>query len=253
MTTPLQTTDATSTITYPVTSTSTAPPPAQYFTAEQLEAARQQEKDKLYGRLEDQNKAIDQFKSQLEELQTDKQARDKAIADAAKEAEEARKREEDSKLSSEEFIRAKEAELSARQKEFSEQMELKIATMEKEQEFLRLQSFIQRRVAEEIAADNIIPDLVEYIGGNTEDEVEVSITKAKEKTANIVQGAATLSAPQMPRGVSPTGGPSGPLDNITGPRQYSKEDIAKMDMNEYAKFRQNQGIAGAGNNRGMFQ
>jgi hypothetical protein len=227
-------------------------PPNQYFTAEQLEAARQQEKDKLYGRLQQQDETINSFKSQLEELKADKAARDKAIADAAKTAEEAQRREQESKLSAEELIRAKEAELTEKQNKFSQDMELKIAEMAKEQEFLRLQAYIQRRVAEETAANTIIPELVEFIGGNTEDAVETSITKVKEKTANIVKGAATLNAPQMPTGVSPTGGPAGPLDNLGGPKQYSKEDIARMDMATYAQYRQQQGISGAGNNRGMF-
>lgn len=229
------------------------PPPAQqYFTAEQLEAARQQEKDKLYGRINQQDEIINQFKSQLTDLQADKEARDKAIADAAKAAEEAQRREEEAKLSVEERIRVREAELTAQQEKFSQEMELKLTMMQKEQEFLRLQAYIQRRVAEETAANTIIPELVEFIGGSNEGEVETSITKVKEKTANIVKGAATLTAPSMPTGVSPTGGPAGPLDNLGGPKQYSKDDIAKMDMPTYAAWRQQQGIAGAGNNRGMF-
>jgi len=229
------------------------PPPAgQYFTAEQLEAARQQEKDKLYGRLQSQEETLNAFKAQLEDLNKDKEARDKAIAEAAKAAEEAQRREQESKLSAEELISAREAELTAKHEQFSQEMELKIATMQKEQEFLRLQAYIQRRVAEETAANTIIPELVEFIGGNSEDEVETTITKVKEKTANIVKGAATLTAPTMPNGVSPTGGPSGPLDNLGGPKQYSKEDIDKMDMQQYAAWRQQQGIAGAGNNRGLF-
>ena len=190
---------------FPTTSTN---PPTQYFTAEQLEAARQQEKDKLYGRLTEQGETISQFKSQLADLQADKEARDKVVADAAKAAEDAQRREQESRLSAEELIRAKEAELTAKQEQFSADMELKLATMEKEQAFLRLQAFIQRRVAEETSANTIIPELVEFIGGNNEDEVEASINKVKEKTANIVQGAITLSAPQTPTGVSPTGGPT---------------------------------------------
>lgn len=245
--------------TIPGTATPPAPviinnpqPSGQYFTAEQLEAARQQEKDKLYGRLQSQEETLSVFKSQLEELSKDKASRDKALADAAKAAEEAQKREEESKLSIEERLRAREAELTAKQEQLSKEMELKFATMQKEQEFLLLQAYVQRRVAEETAANTIIPELVEFIGGNSEEEVEASIIKVKEKTANIVKGAATLTAPQMPTGVSPTGGPSGPLDNLGGPKQHSPEDISRMSMEEYKAFRAQQGIAGAGNNRGMF-
>lgn len=231
---------------------STQAPQTQYFTAEQLEAARQQEKDKLYGRLEDQGKTIDTFKAQLEELKADKEARDKAVADAAKAAEDAQKREEQSKLSAEELIRAKEAELELKHQQFSEQMEQKLALMQKEQEFIRLQAYIQRRVAEEIAANSIIPDLVEFITGDNEAEVESSITKVKEKTANIVEGAKRLSAPQMPNGVSPTGGPATPFDALGAPRQLSREEIEAMSNAEYAVYRQQIGIDKAGNGKGLF-
>ena len=131
-------------------------------------------------------------------------------------------------------------------------MELKLATMEKEQSFLRLQSFIQRRVAEETSANTIIPELVEFIGGNNEDEVEASINKVKEKTANIVQGAITLSAPQTPTGVSPTGGPTGLLDNLSQTREPTANEIAGMNMEQYRAYREQRGISGAGNNRGLF-
>lgn len=260
----INSTNAVPPITYPATTTGTsvvttqpvlvAPNTGQYFTAEQMEAARQQEKDKLYGRLQQQDEQINSFKAQLDELAADKKARDEALTKAAKEADEAKKREEQSKLTAEELIRAKEAELRQQQEKFQSDMDLRLATMQKEQEFLRLTSFIQRRVAEEIAADTIIPDLVEFIGGNTEAEVEASIDKVKEKTVNIIQGAATLApVPQRPRGVSPTGAPAGPLDTLMGPKQYTKEEIEAMDMAEYGKHRGTPGFPGlAGNNRGMF-
>lgn len=235
----------------PTTTTTVAPSTQQYFTAEQLEAARQQEKDKLYGRLTQQDETINSFKTQLASLQAAEDERKKAVKDAAKAAEDAAKRETEAKLSAEELIRVKEAELNAKQEQFSKDMELKLATMQKEQDFLRLQGYIHRRVAEETAANTIIPELVEFIGGNTEEEVEASITKVKEKTANIVQGAMTLSAPQMPTGVSPTGGPSG-LDRLNVPREPDANEIASMNMEQYRAYREQKGISGAGNNKGLF-
>lgn len=230
-----------------------SPNASQYFTAEQVEAIRQQEKDKLYDKLSKQDDLINGFKTQLETLNADKQQRDAAIAKAQSDAEEARRREEESKLTAQQIVDQRETEMKRQQEEFQRNMDFKIAAMQKEQDFLRLQSFIQRRVAEEMKNDTIIPDLVEYIGGETEEEVEASITKAKEKTANIVNGAAGLSSgTPNPGGVSPTGGPSGPLDSITGPRQYSKEEIAAMPMSEYAKFRATSGLDRAGTGQGMF-
>jgi hypothetical protein len=228
------------------------PPSGQYFTAEQLEAARQQEKDKLYGRLQEQEERVKTFQAQLEELNADKAKRDEETKKLADAAEAAKKSEQESKLSAQELIANREAELRQQQEKFEHDMELRLATMAKEQEFLRLQSFIQRRVAEEIAANSIIPDLVEFIGGNTEQEVEDSILKVKEKTANIVRGAATLTAPGMPTGVSPTGGPSSLLDGISAPRELSATEISQMSMEQYRAYREQRGLDRAGNNRGMF-
>jgi hypothetical protein len=218
-------------------------PADQYFTKEQLEAARQQEKDKLYGKLQ---KTEEQLKSLLE----DKAARDAEVEAARSAAADAAKKEQESRLTAEQLIAAREAEFRKQQEEFKSQMDLQLATMKKEQEFLRLQSYIQRRVNEEIQAANIIPDLVEYISGNTEEEVELSISKAVEKTANIVKGAMTLSSPVS--GVSPTGGPSGPLDSLGGTRQPTNEEIAQMSMAEYSKFRVQSGVDRMGNGRGLF-
>lgn len=230
-----------------------APPSGQYFTAEQVEEIRRQEKDKLYDRMKKSEDQLNAFKDTVEQLKADKDARDAELEAQRKAAEEAQRREAESKLTAEQLIQAREAELKAQQEQFQKDMELKLATMAKEQEFLKLQSYIRTRVAEEIAANTIIPDLVEFVGGNSEDEVEASITKVKEKTANIVKGATSLTGgnPQLP-GVSPTGSPAGPLDNLSPPRGLSAEEISKMGMADYAKFRSQSGIDRAGNGQGLF-
>lgn len=226
--------------------------PQQYYTADQLEAARQQEKDKLYARLTKQDDMLTAFQQQIDALNTDKKSRDDALAKAQKDAEDAKKAEEESKLSAQELVRQREAELKIQQQEFQTQMDLKIATMQKEQEFLRLQAYIQRRVNEEISKNTIIPDLVEFISGNTEDEVEASINKVIEKTANIVTGAAKLTAPQIPSGVSPTGGPAGPFEALSGQQEPTAQEIAAMSMAQFKEYREKRGIDRAGNGRGLF-
>lgn len=225
----------------------------QFFTADQVEAIRQQEKDKLYGRLSKQQDELTAFRQQLDTLSADKTARDQVIADAQKAKDDAERQAREEKLSAQQLIEAREAELKKQQDDFQAQMSLQVETMKKEHEFLRLQSFTQRRVAEEIAANTIIPDLVEYIGGNTEDEVEASITKAKEKTANIVRGATSLGTPSIPvGGVSPTAGPSGPLDNLSAPKQLSLADLQAMPMDQWAQYRRQTGLDRAGNGQGLF-
>lgn len=229
------------------------PPIQQYFTAEQLEAARQQEKDKLYSKMQKTDEQLNQFKVTVEQLVADKTAREAEVETQRQATADAIQKEKDAKLSAQELIEAKEAELKKQQAEFQKNMDIKLAAMQKEQEFLRLQSFTRTKVAEEIAANTIMPELVEYISGNTEQEVEASILKAKEKTATIVKGATTLTGGNLnPGGVSPTGGPSGPLDMLGGPRELTAEDIAKMDMNQFAEYRKQSGLSRAGNGQGLF-
>lgn len=50
----------------------------------------------------------------------------------------------------------------------------------------KLQAYISRRIAEE--ADQIAPELVGYISGDTREEVEQAISTAKAKTSSILDG-----------------------------------------------------------------
>ena len=229
------------------------PPQGQYFTAEQLEAARQQEKDKLYGRMQALETQFNDSKAELDKYRQEREAAESARLDAEKKAADAKKAEEESKLSVQDLIKRKEQEWQEAQNSLQNQLEMQKALMDKDRELFRLQQYIQRRVAEEIAENNIIPDLAEYIDGNNEEQVEASITKAKEKTASIVAGALGQNAPRTTPGVSPTGfAPTGPLDNLQGTQSYQPSDIQKMSLAEYAEFRAKAGIDKAGNNKGLF-
>lgn len=235
-------------VTAPVLPVAPAP---QYFTAEQMAAARQQEKDKLYDRIQNTDIQLAQFKTALEELKTEKEARDTELETQRQAAADAKKKADEAKLTAEQLVARREEELSAQQAKFQKDMDFKLAVLAKEQEFQKTQSYAQRRVAEEVAANNIIPDLVEYIDGDTESEIEASIAKAKEKTASIVQGAASLTTPPVFNGVSPTGGPSGPLDMLTGPKQLTNEQVAAMNNAQYKKWREESGMARAGSGVGI--
>lgn len=225
----------------------------QYFTAEDVEKIRQQEKEKLYQRLESQQTQINEFRTAVEELRADKKARDEELAKQQKAASDAARSAEEEKLTAQELIKSQREQMEKEQAKLREDMEMKIALMQKEQEFLQVKAYIQRRVAEEIAANNIIPDIAEYVNGTNQEEIEASIAKAREKTANIVKGAQSMMSP-VPGGVSPTGGPSGPLDNLSGPRQMTLEELKAMPVNspEYMAYRRQQGLDRAGNGQGLF-
>jgi len=228
-------------------------PPQQYFSAQDLENARKQEKDKLYDRIVKAEEQLKTFQTEAEQWRQEREAANTAAQLAQQAADDAARREAESKLSAQELIDKKSKELDDRMSAWSKEMETREAILAKEQQYLTLRGYTQQRIAEEYAAGNIADEFLDYIDGSTKDEVEASITKAKEKTASIV--AATFGSGQPPRnpGVAPTGfGPTGPLDTFQGQRQFSAADIDAMNMNEFAQFRERYGIDKAGNNKGMF-
>jgi hypothetical protein len=227
-------------------------PGQQYFTAEQLEAARKQEKDKLYDRMSKLEEQFNNSKTELEQFRSEREAAEAARLEAEQQALEVQRKADEEKLSVTELLAKRDAEWQAEKESMKQTLETERVIAQRDRELFQLQSYIQRRVAEEMAQDNIAPELIDLIDGNNEAEVESSITKMKEKTASIVAGMGGQTPRQSP-GVSPAGfAPSGPLDNITGAKTYTADDIKNMSGKEYAQFRAQVGIDRAGNNQGLF-
>lgn len=237
------------------------PPAQQYFTAEQLEAARQQEKDKLYGKLTAQETQLGEFRAALDDLNKKDAAREaekKRLADEKTALETAAAEE---KMTVQQLLEKREKDFAERQTAFEADMLNKQALLKKETEFIQLSGYIQRRVQEEVAKFTIAPEFVDLVTGENEQQVEASITRMQQKTASIVAGKTGDPAagqapgtPSLPQGVSPTGfAPAGPLDTLTGTHQPpSAEQLKAMSYAEYAEYRQKSGIANAGNNQGIF-
>lgn len=244
------------------TATSTAP---QTFTAQDMERARQEEKEKLYGRLtkaEERAAAVEQemarWKAEADQREAERQAKlnEKAQRKQAKLAEKA-----------ERDRAAAEADMSARQllaertREFEERFQsmearqaAEKAALAKEAEFNRLSAYIQQRINQE--AGSIAPQLIDLISGDTQEEVDRSIELMKAKTAEIVQSVANGQAQNRAqlRGTAPTGfTANGPVDSENNSQQLTAEQIAAMPMREFARYRgQLLGAASRSGNRGLF-
>lgn len=198
-----------------------------------IEAARQQEKDKLYPRLDEQDKA-------LKALTADLEARQAAEAEAAKraqDAEEARIREESDAKSL--LAQAEErfnAELAAVRGELQTSQTL----FDKERQFQALADMRDALIADANKdVQTIAPQVLKYVGGETEEEIRQSIAMAQETTASIVaevQGAQQRQR-QQAKGTSVTQPPIGPMETDQAFEMMSPEDIQNMDMATYAKRR----------------
>lgn len=214
---------------------------ARMFSQDEVEAIRRQEKDKLYDKISKLQEQVEIFNHEREEQ--------KRLAEeiAAREAEERRLREEE-EMSAKELLMKKEDEFQQRintaQQEWEEKFnalqqesEAQKAVLEQERRFQELESYKSRRIAEE--QDNIMPELLDFIRGNTEDEIESAISAVKTRTSAILENIQqAMPQQQRLRGVPATGStPSGPLENMTEQQTYTSADIAGMSMDQYAQVR----------------
>jgi hypothetical protein len=227
------------------------------FTAADIEAARKQEKDKLYATVETWESKFVEQGAQMATLMQDKETSvAAAAAEATKTAEEAaakRWEEQDSKT----LVADVRAEMQKKLDEINESRESERALFARERSFTELRDYAQVKVTAALAANEIAPELTGYITGNNTAEIDASLEKARATTESLLSSIASATAAQQtpaPRGVSPTGyAPVGVMDADPSHKTYSASDIQNMSMEEYASKRQSfLGAAAQSRDRGMF-
>lgn len=228
----------------------------RFFSKEQvdemLNKAREQEKNKLYPTIESTDARAKALEAELKELRKTVKGVEQLEADRQKAIEEAARIKQESEMSAKDFAEKVRRESEDKIMRLQAQTEQERALMRKELEFMQLQGHTQRRVAEE--RDNIAPELLDFIGGNTVEEVEASIQVVKDKSAQIlasITAARTAQRTQQP-GVAPASGSAGisQLDQ-PGDRQLGAADIKGMSMAEFAQLRKKIGMP-SGSGRGLF-
>jgi hypothetical protein len=224
--------------------------PMAGFTADDLAKARAQEKAKLYPQME----------KMAAELAALKKAQDdEAAAKSAKEAEreaakvEMAKKKDEEELSAKELLAKKEQEWNSQIENERLERERAFALLQKEQELNQLNNYRQARTEQE--RDNIVPELIDLISGNTQDEVEESIGVLREKSQSILHSAqaAMQTAKQQMAGTRITAPASGPLDNDSEQNSYTPDSIRDMSLADYAKQRAKLlGTAASNRGQGLF-
>ena len=219
------------------------------FTADDLAKAREQEKAKLYPQMEKMKEELAVLKQREEEAIAREALREQERLSKEQEKAEALKRQEEEELSAKELLAKKEQEWNARFEQESLEREKAFSLLQKEREFAELMNYRQQRLEQE--RDTIVPQLIDLISGNTQDEIEHSIALLKEKSAGIMQDvqASMQATKQQMRGASVTAPSSGPLDNDSAQHSYSPEGIKDMPLSEYAKIRNK--VLPSANNRGQ--
>lgn len=204
---------------------------SKFYTEEDLAKVRSQEKDKLYPQIE-------KLKSELEEIKKAREA-ELAAKQAEKEAMDAEERARlEADLDVRELLKKKETEWNEQLERERQERERAFALLEREKSFAELQNFRQQRLEEE--RESIIPELLDLVTGNTQDEINASIEGLKERSVRILESAqqAMQTARKEMTGSRVTAPPTGPLDINSEQRNLTADEIAAMPMNEYAKYRQ---------------
>jgi hypothetical protein len=187
-------------------------------------------------------------------------AKKEAEARAAKESDILRQREVD-ELSAKELLLKREEEFNVKLQEidgeykrrFEEiegQRQAQEAIIEKERRLQEINSYRNRRLQE--TQEEIIPELIDLVSGNTEDEIETSISVLRDRSNAIMESIQQATAQQQGRlrGAPVTAPPVGPMETQTEYQTLNADDIRNMTMDQYAKMRDR--LLNARPNRGRF-
>ena len=221
---------------------------AKLFSEDEVEGIRKQEKDKMYKRLEEADVRVKSMEEQMSLIAKEREeARKQAEALSKKESEILRQREID-ELSAKELllkqeddfnqrINTVEQEWQARLETIEAQRQAQEALLDKERQMQALTHYRSTRLQAE--QESIIPELIDLVSGNSEDEIEQSIAVLRERSSAIIESIQQATQQQQGRlrGAPVTAPPVGPMETQTEYQQLSADDIRNMSMDQYSKMR----------------
>jgi hypothetical protein len=212
-------------------------PPAKEertFTAEDIERARREEKDKLYPRLQ-------QFEEELAVVKREREEREAAERKRQDEEAEALRRQQDEEADVRTLLEREREENTRRFAEMQQEIEQERAVFAMERQFQEIQQYRAQAIA--AAQEDLMPELIDDLVPTTlttKEAVDAAVARCKERSLSIVQQMQqrTQEIRREQRGVSPTGEPPvGPMENQSSQRVLTPDDIRNMSIEEYAKNR----------------
>ena len=219
----------------------------QYFSADDVQKIRQQEKDKMYKRLEDADRRTKALEEQLNVISEERERAIKEAEERAKKEADILRQREMEELSAKELLAKREDEFNQRLNQVEEEWrgrfdqleqerQAQEALLEKERYAQQLESYRQRKLSEE--QETIIPELRDLISGNTPEEIDNSIAVLRERSSAIIESIQQASQPTRLKGAPVTAPPVGPMDTQEEYQTLSAEDIRNMPMDQYMKMRE---------------
>jgi hypothetical protein len=207
------------------------------YSVEDIEKARAQEKDKLYPVVEKMKEELSQLKRERDEQAAKEAERLAQRREREKEIAKKKKEEEEEELSLKDLLKKKEEELLGQIEQERSAREQALALLDRERQYQELMAYRQNRLEQE--RENIIPELIDLIQGDSTDAIEQSIANLKEKSARIFDSVATASQQTRKEmvGARITVPASGPLDTDMDSYTSTPDDVRNMSMADYAKNR----------------
>lgn len=221
-------------------------PTGKIFSETDVENIRKQEKDKMYKRLEEADARTKLMEEQLSVLAKDREEAIKRAQDTARAEEEIRKQREFEELTSKQLLAKTEDEFNVKIKNIDSEWQARFSAIEedrksqqalldKERELRDLEVYRQRKLQSE--QDNIIPELIDLVAGNTPEEIDASVEILTQRSAAILHSVQQATQPRQIKGVSVTSPTSGPMENQQEYQTLNSEDIRNMTMDQYVKMR----------------
>lgn len=209
------------------------------FSTEEVERIRSEERDKVMKRNEKIAAELAETRKQVEELAAQRKAEEDARA--AAEAERQRLEEEalKEKMSAKEMIHKVESDMQQKFEEMARREQEAQLLLQKEREHFALVEYRNQRLADPEVAAQLAPQLHRFVGGNTQEEIDASITAAIESSQSImgeVQQALQHQRQTAP-GVTTYAPSQGPVDPGQATWQPSLKELQDMSPSEYAKWR----------------
>lgn len=205
--------------------------PAYRWTDEDIENARRQEKEKLYPRIED-------MQTQLRTLADEREAEKAERQRVTDEAEVLRRTEEEKQMEVRDLLDRREKEWKDQIDSLNARYDADRAVFQKERDLQEAELYRRDRIAQE--ANEILPELRDFITGATPDEIDASIETMKQRTASVLANLVAAEPPQVPyqpRGAAPTVPPVGPMEQLPSYETLTPEDIRGMSMDDYKRHR----------------
>jgi hypothetical protein len=213
----------------------------------------------MYKRLEEADARAKAMEEQLKVLAQDREEAIKKAEEKARAEEEIRKQREFEELTSKQLLAKTEDEFNAKIKNIDAEWQARFAAIEedrksqqalldKERELRELETYRQRKIHEE--QENIIPELIDLVAGNTIEEVDASVDILRQRSAAILQSVQQATQPRQLKGVSVTSPVSGPMENQQEYQTLNSDDIRNMTMDQYVKMRDR--LLSSRSNKGRF-